>query len=45
MDKDEVPQTNKNSSNLSTDEIKRLTNFFEILIRIDQRERKKQCKK
>lgn len=31
-------------STQSSEDIKRLSKFFEILIQIDQRERKKQCK-
>lgn len=38
-------QLKKDENTLAPDELKRLTSFFEILIQIDQRERKKQCKK
>lgn len=38
-------QLTTDKKTLTADELKRLTSFFEILIQIDQRERKKECKK
>ncbi len=38
----EPTQSNKDT-NLSEDELKQLTDFFQILIKIDQRKREKQC--